>query len=335
MKIQLLSSGSNKIETIKLIREYSGLSLKRAKELSENIPSSFICNLPEEKMFEIETDFTNAGVTIVIKPGFGTGTQGEDYDDDLLSGAFFGMVKDDESEEAVEERRKKNLESKQDVVNYLTERQNIVKAVTAGIISGVVILLLINFIMWFGTGSRSFFLLNWFSKIVISALIGLSVKKAGKGVQSKFGLISALISFAVIILIQFSFATYMFIYSKEIYYYASVFSPGFWSMTFTGIALFLSFKISFTNIHGKNFERVKTDLLADVSAAEIIALKRMQMADEIYDDEISSNPESFVVSDNELDKIKKTKRKRPKRKKRKRRSGIIPDGDDELNRFKY
>jgi len=63
----LTGSGTNKIQTIKVIREITGLGLKEAKDLVEGAPKPVKENIPKEQAEEIKKKITEAGATAEIK----------------------------------------------------------------------------------------------------------------------------------------------------------------------------------------------------------------------------------------------------------------------------
>lgn len=61
-KVILSHVGKNKIETIKVYREYAGVSLKEAKMSVEELPSLVVGNLSKEEAEKIATAIENIGV---------------------------------------------------------------------------------------------------------------------------------------------------------------------------------------------------------------------------------------------------------------------------------
>lgn len=63
----LTSSGTNKIQTIKVVREITGLGLKEAKDLVESVPKPIKENVTKEQAEEIKKKITEVGATVEIK----------------------------------------------------------------------------------------------------------------------------------------------------------------------------------------------------------------------------------------------------------------------------
>ena len=65
--VMLTGAGSNKIATIKAVREVTNLGLKEAKDLVDNAPKPIKENVPKEEAENIRKKMTDAGATVEVK----------------------------------------------------------------------------------------------------------------------------------------------------------------------------------------------------------------------------------------------------------------------------
>ena len=63
----LKDSGASKINVIKTVREITGLGLKEAKDLVDNLPKPVKEDLPKEEADKIKAQLEKAGATIELK----------------------------------------------------------------------------------------------------------------------------------------------------------------------------------------------------------------------------------------------------------------------------
>lgn len=63
----LLSYGKNRLETIRIIRELTGLLLKPAMKLADNTPSTVVTELSKQEAERIQRNFQNVGATAEIE----------------------------------------------------------------------------------------------------------------------------------------------------------------------------------------------------------------------------------------------------------------------------
>ena len=63
----LTSCGNNKIAVLKLIREITGLGLKEAKDLVDNVPKEIKQNLKKDEAEELTKKLQNIGAIMEIK----------------------------------------------------------------------------------------------------------------------------------------------------------------------------------------------------------------------------------------------------------------------------
>jgi large subunit ribosomal protein L7/L12 len=79
-EVFLVSVGPEKIEVIKVIREYTDLGLKEAKELAESAPRVVWSDVPRDEAENMKRDLENAGAIAEIRgdSGFGWNTQDSD-----------------------------------------------------------------------------------------------------------------------------------------------------------------------------------------------------------------------------------------------------------------
>lgn len=66
VNVVLTAAGANKIAVIKLVREYTGLGLKEAKEIADN-GGNVKEGISTDEANEIKTKFEEAGATIELK----------------------------------------------------------------------------------------------------------------------------------------------------------------------------------------------------------------------------------------------------------------------------
>lgn len=65
--VVLTGAGSNKIQTIKVVRELTGLGLKEAKDLVESVPKPVKEGVTKEQAEEIKKKLVEAGATVELK----------------------------------------------------------------------------------------------------------------------------------------------------------------------------------------------------------------------------------------------------------------------------
>lgn len=65
--VMLTGAGSNKIATIKAVREVTSLGLKEAKDLVDNLPKPVKENITKEEAAALQKKLTEAGATVEIK----------------------------------------------------------------------------------------------------------------------------------------------------------------------------------------------------------------------------------------------------------------------------
>jgi large subunit ribosomal protein L7/L12 len=65
--VMLTGAGSNKIATIKAVREVTSLGLKEAKDLVDNLPKPVKENINKEEAAALQKKLTEAGATVEIK----------------------------------------------------------------------------------------------------------------------------------------------------------------------------------------------------------------------------------------------------------------------------
>ena len=65
--IVLASPGENKIQVIKIVREYLGIGLKEAHELVSNTPSVIKKDVPVKEAEELAGRLTDVGATVELK----------------------------------------------------------------------------------------------------------------------------------------------------------------------------------------------------------------------------------------------------------------------------
>ncbi len=65
--VMLTGEGEKKVQTIKVLREVTGLGLKEAKEMVENLPATLKEGASKEEADEIKTKMEEAGAPVELK----------------------------------------------------------------------------------------------------------------------------------------------------------------------------------------------------------------------------------------------------------------------------
>lgn len=65
--VVLTGEGEKKVQTIKVLREVTGLGLKEAKEMVENLPATLREGVSKEEAEEIKTKMEEAGAPVELK----------------------------------------------------------------------------------------------------------------------------------------------------------------------------------------------------------------------------------------------------------------------------
>ncbi len=65
--VMLTNAGANKIQTIKVVRELTGLGLKEAKDLVEAAPKAVKENVDKKTAEELKKKLVEAGATVEVK----------------------------------------------------------------------------------------------------------------------------------------------------------------------------------------------------------------------------------------------------------------------------
>ena len=65
--VELTSSGANKINVIKVVREVTGLGLKEAKDLVDGAPKPLKTGLKKDEAEKIKKSLMDAGATVTLK----------------------------------------------------------------------------------------------------------------------------------------------------------------------------------------------------------------------------------------------------------------------------
>jgi len=302
MKIELLSTGQNLLETIKLIREYSSLSLKEAKDIAESTPSFFICNLADEKMYEIESKFCLNGDVILIKPGIGK-EKVEKFKNPLLN-LLIQPVEKKENENIV-------LETKEQIIDYLKKNQSRSTAIQTGILSTIILTGLIGFYIYF----EGF--LGWWIKPLIAVIIGVAIKRSGRGVTTEFGIIAVGFTILTIVFHEIIWT----IYFSKLYNSFNLPIPTLWSISITLISAFWAFHTGFYKITEKNKDKIRSQIKPGYKPADYNQTKKDEIISKIsiskLDVNKSKTTETVVVNNEQ----------KPGR--RKKDSNEMPDKDDE------
>lgn len=80
-EVFLVSEGPRKIEVIKVIRAYTDVGLKEAKELAESTPATVWSGVAEDVAGNMKRDLENAGATAEVRPASGVGVIDHKPDD--------------------------------------------------------------------------------------------------------------------------------------------------------------------------------------------------------------------------------------------------------------
>jgi ribosomal protein L7/L12 len=97
-EVFLVSTGPKKIEVIKVIRAYTDLGLKEAKDLAESAPVVVWSGVAGDNAENMKRDLENAGATAQVRADSGTGTMKTDSE----SGPSYSVTLDDYGPEKIE-----------------------------------------------------------------------------------------------------------------------------------------------------------------------------------------------------------------------------------------
>lgn len=65
--VVLLSSGANKLQIVKLVKDLTGLGLKESKDLVDSAPKTIKEGLPKDEATNIKNQLVNAGAEVDLK----------------------------------------------------------------------------------------------------------------------------------------------------------------------------------------------------------------------------------------------------------------------------
>lgn len=267
VKIEILSIGRNKIQAIKNIREYSGVSLKDANDICDNLPQVINCYTVYEKIPDIFTDFENSGCKIKVETGHSKRSKA----DNALSLSLTKVLFKTKPESST----KTELKKREDAIEFLKKRQNFQKAIGSGIIASFVLIGLFVTYTFTQTYQTNPKFSTWISGVLIALAIGYSIKKRGRGIEKKFGILAAAITvFTNLAIVYVNFA--IFLYESE-YGIFSIFSlTPIWQNAIllpTAVSATLSYFTAYTFIRLKTINN-DAKLKAGMSVSEYINEKR-------------------------------------------------------------
>lgn len=192
MKITVKSIGVSKISAIKLIRKYSGFSLKDANDFIADLPDSFMTRTPYDKMDEMYSEFIKEGCVIEVETGY---TKPSVPGKKRLDKVVFGTK--------TESTEKKQLTSKEEVTSFLKQRQNLKKGYSGGVVSAIAIIFMFGGFFIFNENILAWNVYAWTSNVIIGLTIGYSVKRKGKAVDPKAGKFAASLTIITAIFIRY------------------------------------------------------------------------------------------------------------------------------------
>lgn len=220
MKIIVNSIGINKISAIRLIRKYSGFSLKQANDFIESIPNSFMSRTAYEKIDELFVEFEEDGCAVEIETGYTKSASKKRLN---IKKILFGGV-----EESNEKIQLKNIK---EVFDFLRKRQDLKKAFISGVVAGIVMLFVFGTYFYANKDILNWKLFAWSANIIIGLSIGFSIRRRGKAVESIAGKYASAITIITSVLVRFSYDFIMTVrYSNIFNFYIdieSVFNTGF------------------------------------------------------------------------------------------------------------
>jgi len=192
MKITVKSIGVSKISAIKLIRKYSGFSLKDANDFINNLPDSFMTRTPYDKMDEMYSEFIEEGCIVDIETGY---TKPNVPGKKRLDKVVFGTK--------TENTEKKQLTSKEEITTFLKQRQNLKKGYSGGVVSAIAIIFMFGGFFIFNENLLAWNVYAWTSNVIIGLTIGYSIKRKGKAIDPKAGKFAVSLTIITAIFIRY------------------------------------------------------------------------------------------------------------------------------------
>jgi hypothetical protein len=293
MKIEILSVGKNPLTVMSLLRDFGGMTLFEAQKMTENLPSSFVCNLSEERMADIFQKFEETGSKVEFTTGIGgpKTVSTSNY----ISKILFRQQKETKQEEV-------KLTKFSEIKEYLEKKADFKKAMIAGFI-GMLFLTVIISIVYSYDGER-----EWWYDILTGLAIGFSIKHAGKGTDGRFGIAAAGFTLLTLIFLQISF-TVILMHTNEIGVFETFnyVKPSIGQIIRAVVVAYLAFSISFTLVEKKENSE-KKDLSTSKKISDYINFRKKEQFGTIIakNDRFLNNK----LSVNDLPEKKKKKKKK-------------------------
>lgn len=194
MKITVNYIGVSKISAIKIIRKYSGFSLKEANDFADSLPNSFYSRTPYEHIDEMFNEFESEGCKIEIETGYSKpnvpGTK-------PLDKIIFGTQ--------TESTEKKILKTKEEVAEFMKSRQDIKKGYAGGLVAAMGVFIMFASFFYYNKGNIAWENYSWTANILIGLTIGYSIRRRGKSVESKTGVFAAFLTIATAVIVRYAY----------------------------------------------------------------------------------------------------------------------------------
>jgi len=232
MKIKLIEIGKHKIEVIKLIRLFTGLSLKESKELADKPPSEFYVDKPELEFEQIKKNFDAIGAKIkkieIVKKNKPiekkvSNVPGEDLDEKILNPQKTIKAKKSkdikkkvwEKPKFSENKEKSSFQEKKVLsIDDKLENMMFFKSVKSSLSIAVIGSPVSAFIFWY------FRLPLFVSFLAIGIIIALTIKKTTGKTSRDLGILAAAFTlFSYIIYPFFSNILYAVLYNDLMYFH--------------------------------------------------------------------------------------------------------------------
>jgi hypothetical protein len=256
MRIDLISVGKNPMHTMTLVRDLGELSLYDSQKITENTPSSFVCNLPDTQMPSILRKFEDAGSVVEFTTGYGKVKSGGGSD--YIAQILFREEKEKKSKKKDEEHV--TLKKFSEIRDFLKKKSDLRKAIVAAIV-GTVFLTILFSVVYSIDGVR-----QWWYDILVAVALGFSIKHAGRGVDGRFGVVAAISVLLTLLLLFVSFTVIM-VQKNDTGLFESVQAIEFdkWILIRAALVAWLAFSISFTLV-----EKPENEEKPDLSSSEKI-----------------------------------------------------------------
>lgn len=269
MKITVNYIGVSKISAIKIIRKYSGFSMKQANDFIDNLPNSFISKTPYEHLDEMFNEFENEDCKIEVETGYSKpNVPGTKRIDKIIFGT------QSESQEKIV------LKTKTDVSDFMTNRQDIKKGFAGGLVAAAGLLIMFGSFFYYNKSNISWENYSWIANILIGLTIGYSIRRRGKSVESKTGMFAAFLTLATAVIIRYAYDLVM------LYKFGSIFDfyielKNIYELKFA-LSLVLSalfaYSVSWDKLSSinSNFQRVKSENQENSFVSSQIELRKEQ-----------------------------------------------------------